>query len=134
MLRSIVEGDVLPRCVRKRYVVHELAGLVRRLERMIGREHHAVEAERGDRAVERLGRTHAGGRHKNVLPDVLRRRLAELEAVEFGRAVGGWSGAGLPPPNTRTGKVPPRGPSITLLREKRSKGPPTITRSACEPV
>src|ERR1700751_599644 len=53
---------------------------------MIGGEHHAVLAERRERAIERLGRAHARSRDDDVLPDVLRRRLFEFEAMKLGAA------------------------------------------------
>ena len=68
-------------------VIEKLARLLRRLEGIIGGEHHAVLAERGERAVERLGRAHARRRHHDILLDVLRRRLGELDAVELRPAV-----------------------------------------------
>ena len=71
----------------ERHRVDEVAGLVGLLERIVRREHHPVGAERADRAGERLGRAHARRRHRDVLLDVLRRRLLELDAVELGAAV-----------------------------------------------
>src|SRR5262249_17449442 len=63
--------------------IHERAGLLRRLEWIIGGKHHALVAERGDGAIERFGRTHAGCRDDEIVLEILRRRLAELDRIKI---------------------------------------------------
>src|SRR3954453_6398797 len=73
--------------IRQRRTINEMGGFFRRLEWIVGGEHHPVWAERADGAGQRLRRAHARRRHHEVLFDVLRRRLGKLDAVELGTAV-----------------------------------------------
>ena len=61
-----------------------MAGLLRLLERIVGREHDALVAERRDGAVERLGRAHAGRGDLDVRLDVVRHRVLQPDVVEVG--------------------------------------------------
>src|SRR5262249_5181275 len=65
--RRVVEADVGPHLLVEHDTVDEVAGFLRRFEGVIRREHDALVAERRDRAVERLERAHAGGRHDDVV-------------------------------------------------------------------
>ena len=42
ILRRIIERNVRPQRLRELYVIQKFAGLLRRLERIIGGEHHAI--------------------------------------------------------------------------------------------
>jgi hypothetical protein len=84
---GIAERDVFAHTVRERYFVQELPRFLRRLERVVGGEHHVVGSKCGERAVQRLGRAHSGRRHHHILLDVVRRPLLEGDTVELGAAV-----------------------------------------------
>ena len=77
-----VEADVVAHAIIERRTVDEMRGLLDRLERVVGGEHHAVVAERADRAGQGLGGAHARRRHDDVVLDVLRRKLGEFHRVE----------------------------------------------------
>src|SRR5262245_54070777 len=85
--RGVVAADVVAHALVQRDAVDEMAGLLARLERIVGREHHALVAERADRARQRIGREHAGGVDDDVAADVIRWPLGELDAVELGAAL-----------------------------------------------
>src|SRR3984957_19137871 len=68
-------------------MIEKLARFRCRLEWIIGAEHHALVAERRDRAVERLGRAHAGCRDDDIFFDVIRRLLGKLYAIKLGAAI-----------------------------------------------
>src|SRR5712691_11078076 len=78
-----VSADVISHLVVERHAVDEMRGLLARLEGIVGGEHHVVVAERGDRAGQWFRRAHARRRHHEIVLDVLRRRLGELDAVEL---------------------------------------------------
>ena len=71
----------------ERQFVHEGAGFGRIFERIIRGEHHVLASERLDRAVDRLEREHAGGRHHDILADVIGGLSLQFHAVELGAAV-----------------------------------------------
>src|SRR5262249_26666091 len=82
--RRILVTDLGARLVVERDAVDEVPGLLDRLEGVVGGKPHALAAERADRAVERLGRAHARGGDDDVVLDVLRGPLGELDGVEVG--------------------------------------------------
>src|SRR6516162_7884355 len=65
------------------HTVDEMPGLLDRFEGIVGREYHTVVPECTDRAVERFRRAHARGRHHEVVLDVLRGTLCELDGVKI---------------------------------------------------
>src|SRR5262249_60832533 len=79
---GIVEADVLPDIVGERDAIDELAGFVGGFERVVRCEHDMLVAERGDGAIERLGRAHSRRRDDEGFLDVSRRRPGELDVVE----------------------------------------------------
>src|SRR5215472_17115703 len=83
IFRGIVRGNGATHRLRDRDFIHERARLLRRLEWIIGGKHHALVAERGDGAVERFGRTHAGCRYDKIVLEILRRWLAELDRIKI---------------------------------------------------
>src|SRR5262249_42206199 len=78
-----VEADGVSHAVRKRHPVDEMPGLLDRLEGIVGREYHTVVPECTDRAVERFRRAHARGRHHDIVLDVLRGTLRELDGIKI---------------------------------------------------
>src|SRR5271167_4905144 len=80
---GVVRGNRPAHRLRDRDLIHERARLLRRLEWIIGGKHYALVAERGDGAIERFGRTHAGCRDDEIVLEILRRRLAELDRIKI---------------------------------------------------
>src|SRR5215469_8393467 len=81
---GVVEADVRAHLLGNGRAVDEMRRLLGRFERIVGREHQAIGAERIEGADQRLGRTHARGSHHKVVLKILRRRLAELDRIELG--------------------------------------------------
>src|SRR6266567_8253125 len=71
--RGIVETNILAQVLGKRHAVDERGRLFRGLERVVGGEHHAIGAERADRADQRIGGAHARCRDHEIVLEVLRR-------------------------------------------------------------
>src|SRR6266436_6681792 len=95
MFGGVMCGNRLAYRLRDRDSIDECASFLRGFERIIGGEHHALVAERRDRAVERLGRAHAGRRYYEVVLKILRWRLAELDRIKI------WPGAAIEPPQEK---------------------------------
>src|SRR5437667_226690 len=64
--RRVVVADVGAYAFVERHAVDEMSGFLGRLERIVRGEHHALVAERGDRAIEWFGGAHARRRHHDV--------------------------------------------------------------------
>src|SRR6516165_963970 len=125
--RRGVEADGVSHAVLERHAIDEMPGLLDRFEGIIGGEHHMVMAERTDRAVERLRRAHARGRHHDVVLDVLRGAFRELDRVKIRPCA-----AVETPEQERQGfaQVPEREPGA----REAANTPPNTMRKACEPV
>src|SRR4029077_18499870 len=95
MFGGVVCGNRPAHRLCDRDPIDELAGFLRGFERVIGGEHHALVAERSDRAVERLGGAHARRCYHEVVLKILRWRLTELDRIKI------RPGAAIEPPQEK---------------------------------
>src|SRR5437588_5748403 len=129
MFGGVICGNRLAYRLRDRDPIDELAGFLRGFERIIGGEHHALVAERRNRAVERLGRAHARRRYHEVVLKILRWRLAELDRIKV------RPGAAIEPPQQKWdgfAKVAEAEPAARKAVEQAAENQPQGVRSGLE--